>query len=65
MFENWKVLKSEVRPEEYEKVAEWCNTTGNYTIIDDGEYYRVIPVEQPEEQPEAVENEQIVEDSGL
>lgn len=61
MFENWVMKKSKFKPEEYEQVANWCNTTGNYTIIDDGEYYRVIPVEQPE----AVENEQVVEDSNL
>lgn len=65
MFENWKVKKSEVKPEEYEQVAEWCNTTGNYTIVENGDYYEVAPVEQPEPEPEAVENEQVIEDSGL
>ena len=65
MFENWKVKKSEVIPEEYEKVAEWCNSSGAYTIVENGEFYEVVPVEQPEPEPEAVEDEQIVEDSGL
>lgn len=65
MFENWKVKKSEVKPEEYEQVADWCNTTGNYTIVENGEFYEVAPVEQPEPEPEAVENEQVIKDSGL
>lgn len=65
MYENWKVLKSEVNPEEYEQVADWCNSSGSYTIVENGEFYEVAPVEQPEEQPEAVENEQVIEDSGL
>lgn len=57
MFENWKVKKNEVNPEEYEQVAEWCNTTGNYTIVENGDYYEVVPVVEPE----AVEDEQIIE----
>ena len=65
MFKNWEMKKSEFNPEEYEQVAEWCNSTGNYTIIDDDEYYRVIPVEQPEPEPEGVEDEQLVEDNPL
>lgn len=65
MFENWKVKKSEEKQEEYEQVADWCNSSRAYTIVENGEFYEVAPVEQPEKQPEAVENEQIVEDSGL
>lgn len=65
MFENWKMKKSEFKPEEYEQVAEWCNTTGNYTIVENGDYYEVVPVVVPEVLPEAVENEQVIEDSGL
>lgn len=65
MFENWKMKKNEFDAEEYEKVAEWCNSSGAYTIVENGEFYEVAPVEQPEEQPEAVENEQVIEDSGL
>lgn len=61
MYENWKVKKSEFNPEEYEAVANWCNETGQYTIIDDGEYYRVIPVEQPE----ILEHEEVVEDNNI
>lgn len=33
---------------EYEQVANWCNEVGDYTIIDDGEYYRVVKVEEDE-----------------
>ena len=61
MFENWKVLKSEVRPEEYEQVADWCNQSGAYTIVENGDYYEVVTVVLPE----VAEDEQIVEDSNL
>lgn len=67
MYENWKIAKSELeeKAEEYAEVAEWCNSSGAYTIIEDGDVYKVVPVVVPEEQPEAVEDEQIVEDSNL
>ena len=34
MYENWKILKSEAdeKADEYSKVAEWCNNTGEYHI---------------------------------
>ena len=65
MFENWKMKKSEFNSEEYEQVADWCNSSGAFTIVENGEFYEVAPVVVPEVVPEAVENEQIVEDSGL
>lgn len=65
MFENWEMKISEIDYQEYAQVAEWCNKNQQYTIIEDGEYYWVVPVEQPEPEPEVVENEQIIEDSGL
>lgn len=67
MFENWQILKTEIeeKSDEYAEVAEWCNQSGAYTIIEDGEYYRVIPVEVPEPEPEVAEDEQIVKDSNL
>lgn len=61
MFENWKVKKSEFKPEEYEKVADWCNSSGAYTIVENGDFYEVVPVEVPE----GVEDEQLVEDNPL
>ena len=63
MYENWKILKAdyEQHADEYAEVANWCNETGSYTIVDDGEYYRVVPVEVPEIET----NEEVVEDSGL
>lgn len=57
MFENWKMKKSEFNPEEYEKVAEWCNEAGQYTIVEDGDFFKVVPVEQPE----MLEHEEVVE----
>lgn len=69
MFENWTMKKSEFEPEEYAQVANWCNETYQFTIEDMGDFYQVIPVEQPEPEPEpepeVVENEQVIEDSGL
>ncbi|MBO6290586.1 MAG: hypothetical protein J6N45_09765 [Alphaproteobacteria bacterium] len=62
MYENWKILKSELNEhlDEYSAVAEWCNSTGEYTIIDDGEYYRVVHIEpEPEPQPEESEAENV------
>lgn len=59
-FENWQILKSELSEhlDEYSEVAEWCNESGEYTIIDDGEYYRVVHLE-PEPQPEESEVEDV------
>ena len=43
MYENWKILKSELdeKQEEYSEVAEWCNESG-YHIEDDGINYKVV-----------------------
>lgn len=67
MYENWKIAKSELeeKAEEYAQVADWCNSSGAYTIVENGDFYEVVPVVVPEVEPEAVENEQIVEDSNL
>lgn len=53
-FENWAILISdyEEKAEEYAAVAEWCNESGEYTIIEDGEYYRVVHVEPLPPEPE-------------
>ena len=54
MYENWKILKSEIdeKVEEYSKVAEWCNNSGEYHIelyIDenDVEWYRTVKNPEP------------------
>ena len=46
MYENWKILKSELEEklDEYTEVAEWCNENQHYTIEDDGIYYKVIEI---------------------
>lgn len=48
MYENWKILKSELeeKQDEYSKVADWCNENG-YTIEDDGTYYKVVKLPEP------------------
>lgn len=48
MYENWKILKSELeeKAEEYSKVADWCNENGR-TIEDDGTYYKVVKLPEP------------------
>lgn len=49
MYENWKILKSELneKQEEYSKIAEWCNESGQYTIEDDGTYYKIVALPEP------------------
>ena len=54
MYENWKILKSEVeeKQDEYSKVAEWCNNGGKYYIelyIDENnvEWYRTVKNPEP------------------
>ena len=54
MYENWKILKSEIdeKQEEYSQVAEWCNKGQEYHIelyIDenDVEWYRTVKNPEP------------------
>jgi len=49
MYENWKILKSELdeKADEYSQVAEWCNNGGEYHIEDVGEYYEVVKNPEP------------------
>ena len=54
MYENWKILKSEIdeKQEEYSNVAEWCNNGGEYHIElyideDDIEWYRTVKNPEP------------------
>lgn len=63
MYENWKILKTELseKQEEYAKVAEWCNENQQYTIEEVGEYYQVVKIPEPtveekQEQMRAVRN---------
>ena len=43
-YSDWKILKSELdeKQEEYSKVAEWCNESGQYHIEENGDYYEVV-----------------------
>lgn len=52
-YSNWKILKTEAdeKADEYAEVAEWCNENGQYTIEDDGTYYKVAEIEIPEPIP--------------
>lgn len=52
MYENWKILKSELphREKEYAEVAQWCNESGQYMIEDDGTYYNVVKISEPTEE---------------
>lgn len=65
-FENWKIEKQRIIEEEaaaleeYAAAAEWCNNSGNYTIIEDNDYYKVIKLPEPEPEqpaPEVSDNE--------
>ena len=48
-YSDWKILKSDYpeHREEYAEVADWCNETQQYTIEDDGTYYKVVPILPP------------------
>ncbi len=61
MFENWEMKKIDFKPEEYEAVANWCNEAGQYTIVEAGDFFKVVPVEQPE----MLEHEEVVEDNSI
>lgn len=52
MYENWKILKSELphREKEYAEVAQWCNESGQYMIEDDSEFYKVVRIPEPTEE---------------
>lgn len=49
MYENWKILKSEIdeKQEEYSQVAQWCNNNQEYHIEDDGTYYKTVKNAEP------------------
>ena len=54
MYENWKILKSEIeeKVEEYSQVAKWCNENQEYHIelyIDENniEWYRTVKNPEP------------------
>ncbi len=51
MYENWKILKSELphREKEYAEVAQWCNESG-YHIEEQGKYYAVVKNDEPTEE---------------
>lgn len=44
MYSNWKIKKSDLdkKTNEYAEVASWCNENQGYTIIEDGNYYKVV-----------------------
>lgn len=48
-YSDWKILKTEIdeKQDEYAEVAEWCNESGQYTIEDDGTYYKVVALPEP------------------
>lgn len=43
-YSNWKIKQSDLeqKQEEYTKVAQWCNESGQYHIESVGEYYAVV-----------------------
>ena len=49
MYENWKILKSEIneKQEEYTDVAQWCNNGGEYHIEEVGDEYQVVKNSEP------------------
>ena len=55
-YENWKILKTDLpeKQDEYSEVSAWCNEVGNYTIVDDGTYYKTAIYE-----PKPLTNDEI------
>lgn len=49
MYENWKILKTELeeKQEEYSAVAAWCNEGQQYRIEEQGDYYAVVKKPEP------------------
>lgn len=49
MYENWKILKTELeeKADEYAEVAAWCNEGQQYHIEEQGEYYAVVKNPEP------------------
>ena len=64
-YENWQIEKERIilgdesALEEYNAAAAWCNESGQYTIIDDGEFYRVVKLPEPEPEQESPTDEEI------
>lgn len=69
-YENWKIEKSRIwnNPDaddqraaldEYAAVAYWCNESGQYTIVEDGEFYRVVKLPDSEPEQESLTDEEI------
>jgi hypothetical protein len=50
-YVDWIILKTDLpeKQDEYTTVAEWCNESGQYTIEDDGIYYKVVAIPVPTE----------------
>ena len=48
-YTDWKIKKEDLDEhlEEYSEVAEWCNESGEYSIVDDGTYYKVEKNPEP------------------
>lgn len=58
MYKNWQIEKSvlensEQAQTEYSQVANWCNENQQYTIIEDGDYYKVARIPAPTEEEQA------------
>lgn len=69
-YENWTMAKSRIwnNPDtddqqtalnEYAAVAYWCNESGQHTIIEDGEFYKVVKLPEPEPEQESPTDEEI------
>lgn len=42
-----KIYKTDFNAEEYSSLAEWCNTSQEGYIVDQGEYYECVAIPQP------------------
>jgi hypothetical protein len=48
-YSKWKIKKSQIeeKQDEYTSVAEWCNESGQYMIVETELYFEVQPIPAP------------------
>lgn len=46
-YTNWKKEKDKVSDDEYFSVSEWCNESGQHTIEEEGNSFRVVKISEP------------------
>jgi len=55
MYKNWKIKKSDIaeNQKQYTEVADWCDASQQYTIIEEEDEYKVVPIPEPSAEEQA------------